>query len=110
GSIAAGGGALATPGEDRGVTSPAASPDPPMKQRADQLLVDRGLAESRTRAQGLILAGRVFAGEQRVDKPGTPLADATRLEVRGQDHPWVSRGGLKLDHGLRPFGLSPGGR
>ncbi len=81
-----------------------------MKQRADQLLVDRGLAESRTRAQALILAGKVFAGEHRIDKPGTALADATPLEVRGQDHPWVSRGGLKLEHGLRHFGLSPAGR
>jgi 23S rRNA (cytidine1920-2'-O)/16S rRNA (cytidine1409-2'-O)-methyltransferase len=81
-----------------------------MKQRADQLLVDRGLAESRTRAQALILAGKVFAGEYRIDKPGTALADATPLEVRGQDHPWVSRGGLKLEHGLRHFGLSPAGR
>jgi 23S rRNA (cytidine1920-2'-O)/16S rRNA (cytidine1409-2'-O)-methyltransferase len=88
-----------------------------MKQRADQLLVDRGLAESRTRAQALILAGKVFAGEHRIDKPGTALAETTpleaeaaRLEVRGQDHPWVSRGGLKLDHGLQHFGLSPAGR
>jgi 23S rRNA (cytidine1920-2'-O)/16S rRNA (cytidine1409-2'-O)-methyltransferase len=81
-----------------------------MKQRADQLLVDRGLAESRTRAQALILAGKVFAGEQRIDKPGTALAEAAQLEVRGQDHPWVSRGGLKLDHGLHHFGLSPAGR
>ena len=81
-----------------------------MKHRADQLLVDRGLAESRSRAQALILAGKVFAGEQRIDKPGTALAEATRLEVRGQDHPWVSRGGLKLDHGLQHFGLSPAGR
>jgi 23S rRNA (cytidine1920-2'-O)/16S rRNA (cytidine1409-2'-O)-methyltransferase len=81
-----------------------------MKHRADQLLVDRGLAESRTRAQALILAGKVFAGEQRIDKPGTALADVTPLEVRGQDHPWVSRGGLKLDHALRHFELSPSGR
>jgi 23S rRNA (cytidine1920-2'-O)/16S rRNA (cytidine1409-2'-O)-methyltransferase len=81
-----------------------------MKQRADQLLVDRGLAESRTRAQALILAGKVFAGEQRVDKAGTALAADVPLEVRGQDHPWVSRGGLKLEHALQHFELSPGGR
>ena len=80
-----------------------------MKQRADQLLVDRGLAESRARAQALILAGKVFAGERRIDKPGTPLPDDTALEVRGQDHPWVSRGGLKLAHALRHFALSPAG-
>ena len=80
-----------------------------MKQRADQLLVDRGLAESRARAQALILAGKVFAGERRIDKPGTPLPDDTALEVRGQDHPWVSRGGLKLAHALQHFALSPAG-
>jgi len=81
-----------------------------MKQRVDQLLVERGLAESRTRAQALIMAGKVFAGEQRIDKPGLALPEATTLDVRGQDHPWVSRGGLKLDHALRHFGLSPAGR
>lgn len=77
------------------------------KQRVDQMLVDRGLVESRTRAQALIMAGLVFAGEQgdrRVDKPGLQLADDTPLLVKGRDHPWVSRGGLKLDHALRHFG------
>jgi len=80
------------------------------KRRADQLLVDRGLAESRTRAQALILAGKVFSGERRVAKAGDLLAGEAALEVRGQDHPWVSRGGLKLDHALRHFDLSPAGR
>ncbi len=79
------------------------------KLRADQLLVDRGLAESRTRAQALILAGLVFSGDRRVDKAGQPLPPDAPLTVKGQDHPWVSRGGLKLDHGLRHFGLSPSG-
>ncbi len=77
------------------------------KQRVDQMLVDRGLVESRTRAQALIMAGLVFAGEQgdrRVDKPGLQLAEDTPLLVKGRDHPWVSRGGLKLDHALRHFG------
>jgi 23S rRNA (cytidine1920-2'-O)/16S rRNA (cytidine1409-2'-O)-methyltransferase len=78
--------------------------------RVDQLLVDRGLVESRTRAQALIIAGKVFAGERRIDKPGQLLADDAALGVRGQDHPWVSRGGLKLAHGLAHFGLSPEGR
>ncbi len=78
--------------------------------RADQLLVERGLAESRTRAQALILAGKVFCGEQRVDKPGQPVPPDRPLVVRGQDHPWVSRGGVKLAHGLAHFGLSPAGR
>ena len=83
---------------------------PAQKMRADQLLVDRGLAESRARAQALILAGKVFSGERRVAKPGDALASAAPLEVRGQDHPWVSRGGLKLEHALRHFALSPAGR
>jgi 23S rRNA (cytidine1920-2'-O)/16S rRNA (cytidine1409-2'-O)-methyltransferase len=83
---------------------------PPAKIRADQLLVDRGLAESRARAQALILAGRVFSGERRIDKPGHSLGPGIPIELRGQDHPWVSRGGLKLDHALRHFGLSPSGR
>jgi len=82
----------------------------PAKQRADQMLVDRGLAESRARAQALIIAGKVFSGERRVDKPGTALPPDTPLEVRGQDHPWVSRGGLKLAHALEHFRLSPEGR
>jgi 23S rRNA (cytidine1920-2'-O)/16S rRNA (cytidine1409-2'-O)-methyltransferase len=81
-----------------------------MKQRADQLLVDRGLAESRSRAQALILAGKVFSAGRRIDKPGQALPDDLPLDVRGQDHPWVSRGGLKLAHALRHFDLSPGGR
>ncbi len=80
------------------------------KQRADQALVDRGLAESRARAQALILAGMVFSGERRVEKPGDALREDTPLEVRGQDHPWVSRGGVKLAHALAHFGLSPAGR
>jgi 23S rRNA (cytidine1920-2'-O)/16S rRNA (cytidine1409-2'-O)-methyltransferase len=81
-----------------------------MKQRADQMLVLRGLVESRTRAQALILAGKVFSGERRVGKAGDLLAGDVPLEVRGQDHPWVSRGGLKLAHGLVHFGFSPAGR
>ena len=81
-----------------------------MRTRADQLLVDRGLAESRSRAQALILAGKVFSGERRIAKAGDTLSPDAALEVRGRDHPWVSRGGLKLDHALRHFGLSPAGR
>jgi 23S rRNA (cytidine1920-2'-O)/16S rRNA (cytidine1409-2'-O)-methyltransferase len=81
-----------------------------VRARADQRLVDLGLADSRTRAQALILAGKVFAGTRRIEKAGETLADGTALEVRGQDHPWVSRGGLKLDHALSHFALSPEGR
>jgi len=75
------------------------------KVRADQLLVARELAESRTKAQALILAGAVFSGEKRVAKAGDLLAEDAPLEVRGRDHPWVSRGGVKLDHGLTHFGF-----
>jgi len=74
------------------------------KLRADQLLVDRGLAESKTRAQALIMAGLVFVGTRKIDKPGQQLADDAELDVRGRDHPWVSRGGIKLAHGLEHFG------
>ncbi len=82
----------------------------PTKQRLDQLLVDRGLVESRTRAQALILAGRVFSGERRLDKPGTSLLSDVALHLRGQDHPWVSRGGLKLARALELFQIDPTGR
>ena len=74
------------------------------KPRADQLLVDRGLVESRAKAQALILAGLVFSGERKIEKAGQPLAPDAPLEVRGKDHPWVSRGGIKLAHGLDHFG------
>lgn len=74
------------------------------KLRADQLLVDRGLAESRTRAQALIMAGLAFTGERKIDKAGQMLAADAALEVRGRDHPWVSRGGIKLAHALEHFG------
>ena len=75
------------------------------KLRADLLLVAQGLAESRTRAQALILAGNVFAGDRRVAKAGDLIADDVVLTVKGRDHPWVSRGGVKLDHGLEHFGF-----
>lgn len=74
------------------------------KIRADQLLAERGLAESRARAQALILAGLVFSGERKIDKAGQTLAADAALEVRGKDHPWVSRGGIKLAHALDHFG------
>ncbi|GIK96844.1 MAG: TlyA family rRNA (cytidine-2'-O)-methyltransferase [Alphaproteobacteria bacterium] len=80
------------------------------KRRADQLLVDRGLVESRSRAAALILAGQVFTGERRVAKAGDLLPEDAELELRGQDHPWVSRGGLKLERGLDAFGIDPAGR
>ena len=75
------------------------------KRRADQLLVEQGLAESRARAQALILAGQVFSGTKRIDKPGTALSSETELSLAGRYHPWVSRGGLKLAHALDHFGI-----
>ena len=75
------------------------------KTRADMLLLAHGLAESRTRAQALILAGNVYAGDRRVAKAGDLIPDDTVLTVKGRDHPWVSRGGIKLAHGLDHFGI-----
>lgn len=80
-----------------------------VKMRADQMLVDRGLVESRARAQALILAGLVYHGERKVEKAGQQLPDDAPLDVRGRDHPWVSRGGIKLAHALSHFGLDVGG-
>ncbi|MGQ7829498.1 TlyA family RNA methyltransferase [Altererythrobacter sp. Z27] len=79
------------------------------KRRIDQLLVERGLAESRARAQALVMAGLVFSGETKIAKPGQQVAADTPLEVRGRDHPWVSRGGIKLAHAIEHFGLDPAG-
>jgi 23S rRNA (cytidine1920-2'-O)/16S rRNA (cytidine1409-2'-O)-methyltransferase len=73
------------------------------KLRADQLLVDRGLVESRARGQALILGGHVYSGDRKVEKAGQQLAEDAPLEVRSRDHPWVSRGGIKLAHGLSYF-------
>ena len=79
------------------------------RQRADLALVERGLVESRSRAQALIMAGKVFSGERRIDKVGELLPDDRPLAVRGQDHPWVSRGGLKLAAALEHFAIAPAG-
>jgi 23S rRNA (cytidine1920-2'-O)/16S rRNA (cytidine1409-2'-O)-methyltransferase len=80
------------------------------KRRADQLLVEQGLAESRTKAQALILAGLVSNGARRVDKPGEQLASDAVLVLKGRDHPWVSRGGIKLAHALNHFQVIAEGR
>ena len=79
------------------------------KQRIDQLLVSRGLAESRARAQALVMAGLVFVGDRRVDKSGQQVAEDAELVVKGRDHPWVSRGGVKLAHAIDHFGVDPAG-
>jgi 23S rRNA (cytidine1920-2'-O)/16S rRNA (cytidine1409-2'-O)-methyltransferase len=86
------------------------SPDKPAgKQRLDQALVERGLVESRARAQALILAGLVYVGEAKAAKAGQAVAAEAAITVRGRDHPWVSRGGIKLAHALAHFGLDPAG-
>jgi 23S rRNA (cytidine1920-2'-O)/16S rRNA (cytidine1409-2'-O)-methyltransferase len=79
------------------------------KQRADLALVELGLAQSRERARALILAGQVFAGDRRIDKAGDLIPAGTALRVRGEDHPYVSRGGVKLAGALDAFALDPRG-
>jgi 23S rRNA (cytidine1920-2'-O)/16S rRNA (cytidine1409-2'-O)-methyltransferase len=78
----------------------------PAKKRLDQVLVERGLVEGLSVAQGLIMAGKVYSCEKKLEKAGLQISEEAALEVRGQDHPWVSRGGLKLTHGLAEFNLS----
>jgi 23S rRNA (cytidine1920-2'-O)/16S rRNA (cytidine1409-2'-O)-methyltransferase len=80
------------------------------KQRADKLLVERGLVETRAKAQALIMAGKVFSTDRRIAKAGDLVPEDAPLEVKGQDHPWVSRGGLKLSHALAHFALDPKGK
>lgn len=75
------------------------------KQRLDLLLVDQGLAESRTKAQALIMAGLVYHGEQKLDKAGAEFPEDIEITVRGREHPWVSRGGVKLAHAIEDFKL-----
>jgi 23S rRNA (cytidine1920-2'-O)/16S rRNA (cytidine1409-2'-O)-methyltransferase len=76
-----------------------------LKTRLDQLLVERGLAESRTRAQALVMAGHVLIGNKKADKPGQQLPADAEISVIGKDHPWVSRGGIKLAHALQEFSI-----
>ncbi|QTD55258.1 TlyA family RNA methyltransferase [Parasphingorhabdus cellanae] len=75
----------------------------PVKLRIDQLLVERGLAESRAKAQAYVMAGLVMVADQKIDKPGHKVASDAAVDLRGKDHPWVSRGGIKLDHALDHF-------
>lgn len=79
------------------------------KIRIDQLLVERGLAESRTRAQALVMAGQVMIGDKKAEKPGLQIAADAEVSVKGQDHPWVSRGGVKLAHALDHFAINVDG-
>jgi len=80
-----------------------------VKKRLDQILVERGLAESRAQAQALVIAGKVYSGERRLEKPGAPTAEDLAIELRGEPHPWVSRGGVKLAAGLDAFKIEPKG-
>jgi 23S rRNA (cytidine1920-2'-O)/16S rRNA (cytidine1409-2'-O)-methyltransferase len=82
----------------------------PTKRRADQLLVEQGLAESRAKAQALILAGLVSCGGRPVRKPGDAVGPDAVLALKGRDHPWVSRGGVKLAHALDHFGIAVDGK
>lgn len=84
-------------------------PDKPVKKRLDQLLVDRGLAESKTKAQAYIMAGLVSIDGRKLEKPGQQMASDADVDLKGKDHPWVSRGGLKLDHALKYFDLDVSG-
>src|ERR1700744_4141037 len=79
------------------------------KERVDKLLVDRGLVESRAKAQALIMAGLVYVDTQRVEKSGQTYPTDCELVLKGQDHPWVSRGGMKLAKALEQFAIDPAG-
>lgn len=79
------------------------------KKRLDHLLIDRGLVESRARAQALIMAGKVYSGGERLSKAGQMVKEDIALSIRGEDHPWVSRGGLKLIRAIEAFAIEPAG-
>ncbi|MHA1539880.1 MAG: TlyA family RNA methyltransferase [Alphaproteobacteria bacterium] len=79
------------------------------KKRADVLLFEQGGATSRSKAESIIISGSVYIGERKIDKPGTQLTEDAVLEVRAKEHPWVSRGGMKLAHALKEFSVDPAG-
>jgi len=80
-----------------------------IKKRLDVLLTEQGYADSRAKAQAIIMAGQVYVGGQKADKPGTSYEETVEIEVRGESCPYVSRGGLKLEKALRDFGVKPEG-
>lgn len=80
-----------------------------VKKRLDVLLVEHGYADSRTKAQAIIMSGQVYVDGQKADKPGTSFDEVVQVEVRGATCPYVSRGGLKLEKALRDFGVNPTG-
>ena len=77
----------------------------PTKKRLDKLLVEKGLVKSRERAKALIMAGKVLVNGRVVDKAGAPVSPDARIEIKGEDIPYVSRGGLKLETAIRAFDL-----
>ncbi len=80
-----------------------------IKKRLDVLLVERLYAETRSKAQAIIMSGNVYVNGQKADKPGTSFEETVEIEVRGAVCPYVSRGGLKLEKALRDFGVKPEG-
>ena len=76
------------------------------KERLDVLLVNRGMFESRSKAQAAVMAGQVLVNEQKIDKPGTPVAPEVTIRLLGNKLPYVSRGGLKLEKALHRFSPS----
>jgi 23S rRNA (cytidine1920-2'-O)/16S rRNA (cytidine1409-2'-O)-methyltransferase len=80
------------------------------KQRLDVALVERGLCETRSKAQSLIMARRILVNGQHVDKAGANVADDDELRIEALEHPWVGRGGMKLAHALHEFGISVEGK
>jgi len=80
------------------------------KERVDVLLVARGFFETREKAKAAVMAGLVLVGGERCDKPGTKIPEDTPITVKGEVHPYVSRGGLKLEKALRVFGIDLNGR
>ena len=81
-----------------------------MKIRLDQYLCQNGYAQSRERAKALIMSGIVFVNEQKVDKAGEMIAEDAKVEVRGHDIGYVSRGGLKLEKAMQVFPMRPDGK
>jgi 23S rRNA (cytidine1920-2'-O)/16S rRNA (cytidine1409-2'-O)-methyltransferase len=82
----------------------------PGKTRLDVLIVERGLAPSREKAQAMLLAGNVLVNGQKMEKPGTPIATNSQIEIIGETLRYASRGGFKLEGALEDFGVSPQGK
>src|SRR3954466_13809207 len=80
------------------------------KQRLDVALVERGLCETRSKAQSLIMARRILVNGHHVDKAGAGVGDDDELRIEELEHPWVGRGGMKLAHALREFGINVDGK